>query len=169
MANQAVHKRITNIEELLGRSHAILEERLVRLEGLLLADPARSAEADRAAMWQLLYAAVVRFGISLEPPGVVMMELPQLNIPPSHSLRWDPVPGTSIVRVAVVAQDPAQELTPPDAVPESVLPPDEAARPLETPSDSGGPSGLIIEPQDVPFVTEDEVLEAEMRAAVTEE
>ncbi|MGH8652809.1 MAG: hypothetical protein ACREYE_11865, partial [Gammaproteobacteria bacterium] len=86
MTGQAVHKRITNLEELVGRSHAILEDRLIRIENLLLSDPARASVAETTMMWQLLYGAVARFGLSMSGSEVATVQLPMLTIPANHRL-----------------------------------------------------------------------------------
>lgn len=172
MANQAVHSRITAVQELVGRSHALLEERLIRIENALLADPSRATGAERDLMWQLLYGAVARFGLSSDGAEVAAIQLPLLVVPPNHTLVQQKDEKTGLVRISIVALDSAQS-NPTDAVPESEPITDEAPQDLETLPDSSvpvePPSGLVIEPQDVPFVDEDAALEAEMTAGVREE
>lgn len=182
MANQAVHKRITNIEELIGRSHAILEDRLNRLESLLLSDPARASVAETTLMWQLLYGAVARYGLSMGGGAeVAAIQLPLLTVPPSHRLEHQKDEATGLVRISIVSQGiPAQDLTLPVAG-EEQLAHEEAAQGLvpstapdvpATPSPSPG-GGFVIEPDDAPFVTEQELaeqaLEADMTRGVREE
>jgi hypothetical protein len=172
MANQVVHKRITNIEELIGRSHAILEDRLNRLESLLLSDPARASIAETTMMWQLLYGAVARFGMSIGGPEVAAVQLPLLNVPPNHRLLWDKDETTGLVRISIVA-DSVPGLDP-SVADEGQLTPEEARQDSST---VNGPDGLAEPPssrggfiiEDEPFVDEDAALEAEMTEGVREE
>ena len=172
MANQAVHKRISNIEELLGRSHAILEDRLLRLESLLLSDPARASVAETTMMWQLLYGAVARFGMSIGGPEVAAVQLPLLSVPANHRLLWNKDETTGLVRISIIADIPAQDLTPPVAgegqpateeAPQDHDDVDGPDVPAESPSSRGG---FVIE--DEPFVDEDAALVAEMSEGVRE-
>ena len=175
MANQAVHKRISNIEELIGRSHAILEERLIRLESLLMSDPARASMQETTLMWQLLYGAVARFGLSGTAGEIAAIQLPLLAVPVNHTLIHQKDEATGLIRISIIATDSAQ-VPSPDAdeglptteeTSQDTVPATDPAAPTES------PSGLIIEPQDAPFIDEQEAveraLEAEMTAGVREE
>ena len=171
MANQAVHKRITNIEELLGRSHAILEDRLMRLESLLLNDPARANAAEAAMMWQLLYGAVARFGLNMGGgEEVAAIQLPLLAVPPDHRLIHQKDEVTGLIRISIVQQIPAPDLTPPVAgegqpTTEEGLQGISSVEGPDAPADPPSHGGFVI---DEPFANEDAALAAEMSAGVRE-
>ncbi|MGH7261871.1 MAG: hypothetical protein ACREI9_14560, partial [Nitrospiraceae bacterium] len=81
---------------------------------------------------------------------------------------------TGLVRISIVADPvPTQDLTLPDAGSEPVPANNETLPEILTSPGSdvqvGSPSGLIIEPQDAPFVDDEEEALAAMTAAILEE